>query len=1107
MRKIHNHFCDSSIIELAQEHFKNPNKPLIIVCNSNEHAEHISSAITLATSADCTHIIPENETLPYDEEYPQSGLTSTRFKNINKLINSSSKGDVFLVPIRSLIERIANKEFYTPILTLNELKKLNNTELAEQLISAGYTQTNTVTKMGEFAINPNTTDLFAFGNEKPIRINSLNDITCLFNLETQLNDESVEHYDIYPTREFPCTESARKLFLTKYRAIFRTHLTDIYKDVRKGVLPRGIDYYKAMFIEQSGFLLNYAPDSAELIIATNLNQSVNNIYEHFTGRYTEISEHRHVLKPEDVLTTKDEILLALSHRETTHLNSATKESLGIEENNVRKQPKMHQTFKLVSQAHSKVDKTLITINSQTRLNQLSMMFNMKGEKFTEISSWEEFNTQTKGYFVLKADLDLGYVNTSKGYAVITEFEIFDSKTMEEIIYDSEAEHTYILSLNTNDPIVHAKYGVGRFDGFKRFENGGIEKEYIILNYAESSQIWVSLDELHLLSEYKGMNPEGVPLDNASSKHWDKNLQSAIKDVKNVAHELIKIKAQRMAKTRAPFEIPTYEYRKFANEFKFIPTRDQSIAIQNILKDLESEVAMDRLVVGDVGYGKTEIAMRAAMIVTHNKRQCSVIAPTTLLAEQHYQSFKERFESFGINIALLTRDSKSEEKLVLAGLESGEIDLVIGTHRLIQSDIKFKNLGLFIIDEEHRFGVKQKDIINKHRGNVDTLSLSATPIPRTLSMTMHGIREVSTVNTAPAKRLAIRTVAYDFDEAKIHEAISRELSREGQVFYLHNDTKTIGDAADMIAKMFPNTRVRYAHGKMGERELQTIMHDFRNHEFDVLVSTTIIETGIDVPNANTIILTDCDKLGLAQMHQLRGRVGRSNKQAYAYLLRPSNRKMSEIAEKRIEAMVSNNNLGGGFKISNADLEIRGAGEILGEEQSGHIQDIGYNMYFHLLEKAIYMIEHHEDLDDLYQSNNRLVFYVPASLNIPEDYISDSGLRAAYYKRIAEIKQDKDFESILIELNDRFGTVPEETKGLVELFQARNTLLNKGIRSTKIFNDTLTVAVNSESEQNQIIERLANDNITPILLNSTTFNVPFNKFNNEGLIDYVKLEQYF
>lgn len=1098
------HFCDSSIAEYFFEHKKSTRQPLVVLCRDNDHAERTAHTLRQLSEAHVT-VIPDNETLPYDEEFPQDSLISDRLSGIWKLKTSSDSNDVFIITARSLLEKIPKGEFYNPSLTIHSCDDVNFENTVSTLEKLKYKKVATVRRHGEFSVNPNTIDVFAFGEEYPVRIyrqDSKNSIVK-FSPDTQRVSTACLSVNIFKTKEFPYDESSFRKFKYNYRQQFSDLSNEIFESIKKGILPRGIDHYKTLFMDESTTILEILSSNAMILSLINWRDELRSIAESFTSRYSEVSSHRQIVKPEAILISLQDVEDLLDSSTFTEITESAKVSKGIHRNGVKKQDKIHQTFNLIEKAHNETGKTLITINTNTRMRQLEMMFKMKGQQFKEVTSWEDFWKKDKGFYVLKMDLDYGYIHKKKQFTLITEFEIFDSKTIEEHIYEAHDEKSRIIEINEGEPVVHAKYGVGRFRGFETVQDVNSTKEFAIIEYQDSTNIWVSLSEMNLVSEYKGIDPENVPLDDAASRNWNKHLAAAISDVKSMAYKLLDIKAKRASIKRKPYSVPTFEYRKFANEFPFAITQDQGKAIKNILDDLQSDIAMDRLVVGDVGYGKTEVAMRAAMVVSANKKQCCILAPTTLLAEQHYESFVERFSGMNLNIELFTRDRKSDERELLRKLQSGEVDIVIGTHRLIQKDVHYKDLGLMVVDEEHRFGVKQKEDINKQRGSVDILSLSATPIPRTLSLTMHGIRDISTIYTAPKKRLAIRTIAKEYNENDVVDALKREMGRNGQAFYVFNDTSKIEPKSDEIQYLLPDAKVKYAHGKMNEKELQSIMQQFRAHEFDILVATTIIETGIDIPNANTIIIDSCENFGLSQLHQLRGRVGRSNRQAYAYLMTSVDAVISDRAAKRIQAMVDNNNLGGGFKISNADLEIRGAGEVLGENQSGHIQEIGYQMYFSLLEKAVKMLENGESLEDLSGDNEQLMFYIPYSLNIPNSYIEHKGLKAAYYKAIAEQKDESSAQDVLDEMRDRFGNLPSSVCELSKLVTSKVKVIKRGLRKCKVKKDTIEFVFDSNDVLQRFSEGCVQSDIATISVDEHTVHAPFHYFSFDGVIDYRKV----
>ena len=594
----------------------------------------------------------------------------------------------------------------------------------------------------------------------------------------------------------------------------------------------------------------------------------------------------------------------------------------------------------------------------------------------------------------------------------------------------------LAELKIGQPVVHLDHGVGRYGGLVTLDTGGIKAEYLLLNYANESKLYVPVTSLHLISRYVGGSDETAPLHKLGNEAWAKSRQKAAEKIRDVAAELLDVYAQRAAKKGFAFKYDREEFQQFAATFPFEETHDQEMAINAVLADMCQPKAMDRLVCGDVGFGKTEVAMRAAFLAVMNHKQVAVLVPTTLLAQQHYENFKDRFANLPVNVEVLSRfKTAKEQKQILQNLSEGKVDILIGTHKLIQSDVKFSDLGLLIIDEEHRFGVGQKEKIKQLRANIDILTLTATPIPRTLNMAMNGIRDLSIISTPPARRLSIKTFVRQKDDLVIREAILREILRGGQVYYLHNDVASIENTAEQLAALVPEARIVVGHGQMRERELERVMTDFYHQRYNVLVCSTIIETGIDVPTANTIIIERADHFGLAQLHQLRGRVGRSHHQAYAYLLTPPPKMMTKDAERRLDALENLDNLGAGFILATHDLEIRGAGELLGNEQSGQIESIGFSLYMELLDAAVKALKEGREpsLDELTQQHADIELRIPALL--PEDYLGDVNMRLSFYKRIAAAESKQELDELKVELIDRFGLLPEAAKNLLQIAELR------------------------------------------------------------------------
>ena len=649
-------------------------------------------------------------------------------------------------------------------------------------------------------------------------------------------------------------------------------------------------------------------------------------------------------------------------------------------------------------------------------------------------------------------LEQGFILDEAKLAVITEHEILGERVQQRQRDKRKAVNPDTLvrnlaELKIGQPVVHLDHGVGRYGGLVTLDTGGLKAEYLLINYANESKLYVPVGSLHLISRYVGGSDETAPLHKLGNESWAKTRQKAAEKIRDVAAELLDVYAQREVKKGFEFKYDREEFQQFAATFPFEETHDQAMAINAVISDMCQPKAMDRLVCGDVGFGKTEVAMRAAFLAVMNHKQVAVLVPTTLLAQQHYENFKDRFANLPVNVEVLSRfKTTKEQKQILENLSEGKVDILIGTHKLIQSDVKFSDLGLLIIDEEHRFGVGQKEKIKQLRANIDILTLTATPIPRTLNMAMNGIRDLSIIATPPARRVSIKTFVRQKDDLIIREAILREILRGGQVYYLHNDVASIENTAEKLTALVPEARVVIGHGQMRERELERVMSDFYHQRYNVLVCSTIIETGIDVPTANTIIIERADNFGLAQLHQLRGRVGRSHHQAYAYLLTPPPKLMTKDAKRRLEALESLDNLGAGFILATHDLEIRGAGELLGNEQSGQIESIGFSLYMELLDAAVKALKEGREpsLEEITHQQAEIELRVPALL--PDDYLGDVNMRLSFYKRIAAAESKQELDELKVELIDRFGLLPEATKNLLQIAEIR--LMVKPLKVLKI-----------------------------------------------------------
>lgn len=1007
-------------------------------------------------------VFPDWETLPYDTFSPHQDIISQRLLTLHQLL-TFTRG-IVIVPVNTLMLRLAPKSFLgLNTLIIDKAQTINLTDLRRQLDETGYRAVDQVMEHGEFSVRGSIVDLYPMGSKHPFRLDFFDDEVDsirLFDPETQRSGDHIDKIRLLPAHEFPTDKAAIERFRGGYREKFnvRNEKESVYQQVSKNILPAGIEYYLPLFFEQTSTLFEFLPENTLLVTTGELEDAAKRYWNDIERRYEDrrYDPMRPLLEPKELFMPVDELFggikqfaqvkLHVAKVRTkagyTNLKANPLPEIAVDHQN--KQP-LQALLDLVVKLKRTKGKIVFSVESEGRretLLELLAKANLSPTSFSHLKDFVQGDSDL-GVVIGSAEAGFVYKTDEHHYAFITENELLGSRVTQrrrrkhEVETSSEAIFRNLAELSIGQPVVHIEHGVGRYQGLQTLEAGGMTSEFLTLLYANDAKLYVPVSSLHLISRYSGGgDSEKVPLHKLGSDAWEKAKRRASEKVRDVAAELLDIYAQRAAKPGFGYQFARNDYDAFAGGFQFEETIDQQQAISAVIDDMRSNKAMDRLVCGDVGFGKTEVAMRAAFIAIEGGKQVAILVPTTLLAQQHYENFKDRFANWPVKVELLSRfKSAKEQKEVIDQLQSGQVDLVIGTHKLLNQDIKYKDLGLLIIDEEHRFGVRQKEKIKALRANVDILTLTATPIPRTLNMAMSGMRDLSIIATPPAKRLAIKTFVHQHDKPLIKEAINREILRGGQVYFLHNEVATIEKTAQDIAELVPEARIVVAHGQMRERELETIMRDFYHQRYNVIVCTTIIETGIDVPSANTIIMDRADNLGLAQLHQLRGRVGRSHHQAYAYLLTPHPKRMTKDAKKRLEAISSLEALGAGFALATQDLEIRGAGELLGDEQSGQIQSVGFSLYMEMLEEAVEALKSGEEpsLDRLLAQQTSIELKISALL--PEDYIRDVNTRLSMYKRIASCKDEESLDDIQIELIDRFGLLPDAAKHLfkVSLFK--------------------------------------------------------------------------
>lgn len=1025
----------------------------LLVTRDSLEAEKLTEELTFFLD-EMTPVLhfPDWETLAYDSFSPHQDIISARLLILNNL--SEIRHGVLVVPVMTLMHRIAPRQFMlggSLILDVGQTFDIN--EMRHKLEASAYRCVETVYEHGEFAVRGSIMDIFPMGSDTPYRIDLFDDeIESLrtFNAETQLSIEKVGHIRLLPAREFPLDGTTISQFQDRWHQTFDVdaRTCPLYQDVSSGLSPAGIEYYLPLFFDQVEILLDYLPDNTLIFSVDKIEASAHSFWKNAVSRHENLryDRERPILDPGRIFVPVEELFgcfkgyphvhLIEEHIEEkpgriNHLSNALPD-LSVNERSSRALHKLQQF------TNSGSRRTLICAESAGRREVLLELFANSDLKPVETSSWSSFLASSAPTAITIAPLQQGLWLQQPGIVLITEPVLFGDQVLQKRRRDRQKESSAELiiksltELRIGAPVVHIDHGVGRYQGLQTLTIDDQATEFLTLVYQDGDKLYVPVSSLHLISRFASANEETAPLHRLGSDSWQKAKRKAAEKIHDAAAELLNIYARREAKIGFAFAAPDESYFSFAADFPFEETPDQLTTIQQVIQNMTDEKAMDRLVCGDVGFGKTEVAMRAAFLAVQSGKQVAVLVPTTLLAQQHLETFKDRFAEWPLSIDVISRfRTRKEQREITAKLLNGTVDIIIGTHLLIQEGLKFKNLGLLIIDEEHRFGVRQKERLKSLRSDVDILTLTATPIPRTLNMAMSGMRDLSIIATPPAKRLSIRTFVRQRQDGLIKEAIQRELLRGGQVFYLHNEVKTIENTADKIRQLLPEARLAIGHGQMPERQLEKVMSDFYHKRTNVLVCTTIIETGIDIPSANTIIIDRADKLGLAQIHQLRGRVGRSHHQAYAFLLTPHRKAMTSDALKRLEAITNAEELGSGFILASHDMEIRGAGELLGEDQSGQIQTIGFTLYMEMLERAVEAIKDGKtpNLDRPLKEGTEINLRVAAL--IPDDYLPDVHNRLILYKRISNATLETQLRELQVEMIDRFGLLPEPTKTLFRL----------------------------------------------------------------------------
>jgi transcription-repair coupling factor (superfamily II helicase) len=1015
-------------------------------------------------------LLPDWETLPYDGFSPHHDLVSERLATLYDVMRSDC--DVLLVPVSTAVCRLAPPTYlaaYTFFLKQGE--RLDAGQLRSQLTLAGYAHVTQVVAPGEYSIRGGLIDLFPMGSALPYRLDLFdNEIESIktFDVDSQRTLYPVPEVRLLPAREFPLDDRGRTRFRQRFREIFEGDpgRSGIYKDVSNGVAAAGIEYWLPLFFEQTATLFDYLPGSTVLCLHNDVAQAIRSFWREAQSRYTMMSGERSrpLLPPADLFLAEEPFFVAAKAYARVNLTAGldgparSLPSLAIDrraDNPLRRLQAFLDAFP---------GRVLLLAETAGRRETLSALFAEYGLKPSASASFTDFLGSDRRLALAVGPLHNGFLLDQ--LAVITEAELYADSPSRRARHVAPRRASIdnwlrdLTELKVGSPVVHEQHGIGRYQGLIHLDLGEGEMEFLELHYAEEARLYVPVSQLHVISRYSGADPDSAPLHTLGAHHWEKAKRRAALQARDTAAELLALYALRAARQGHACAFKVHDYDAFADGFGFEETPDQGAAIAAVIDDMKSGRPMDRLVCGDVGFGKTEVALRAAFCAVAGGRQVAVLCPTTLLCEQHFQTFSDRFADWPVRIAELSRFRTAREAgQALKELADGRLDIVIGTHKLLQNDVHFSSLGLVIIDEEHRFGVRQKEKLKTLRAEVDVLTLTATPIPRTLAMSLEGLRDFSVIATAPQKRLAIKTFVSSFSEGIIREALLREFKRGGQVYFLHNEVDTIENMRERLTRLLPEARIVVGHGQMKERDLERVMRDFTQQRVNLLLCTTIIETGIDNPHANTIVINRAEKFGLAQLHQLRGRVGRSHHQAYAYLLTHDDTALNKQARQRLEAIQTMDELGAGFYLAMHDLEIRGAGEVLGASQSGEMQEVGFNMFTEMLKRAVAALKQGKEPDPMQPLAvaTEIKLHTPALL--PDDYAPDVHERLTLYKRLADSTSSEELTALQEELVDRFGDLPPQARALLDSHRLR--LLCKPLGISKLDANAEQVVVHFEA----------------------------------------------
>lgn len=1048
---------------------------LILVCTEAQHMHKLERELNFfGEQRHHCYRFSDWECLAYDKFSPHKDIISERLTTLHALPNLQN--GIVLTTVSALMQQLAPRDYvHNNAINLTVGDTLDIGAFTEQLVNAGYYSVAQVVSPGEYAVRGGIVDVFPSGMPKPFRLDLFDtEIEQIkhFDPETQRSADTVSEIRLLPAKEFPIDQAGIDKFRQQFRAEFSgdPQQSIIYPEISKGITPAGSEYYLPLFFDQTETLFDYLPENATIIMEDGASDKLDALQDEQRERYDNalLDPQWPPLPPEKLFVAANEVRHQLKSRATIQfvgLDLQGKQPLKFQcgqPTQFNIQPKADAPYQpFIDYLQRSEQFTLLVVESAGRREAITELLTKHQLYPTQVESWTQFVEKPVTLGVAIAELDSGFQLVERNIEIITESQLYGDRVFQRRRRsnknrDPDAIIRSLAELNIGDAIVHEDHGIGRYAGLETHSVGDIDNELMVIEYHGGDKLFIPVLSLDTVSRYIGGGNETAPLHKLGTDTWSKARQKAQEKAYDVAVELLEVQALRMARQGYAFSQPDEGYNAFAAGFRFEETPDQANVIDDVINDMVSHKPMDRLVCGDVGFGKTEIAMRACYMAIADQKQVALLVPTTLLAQQHYQNLCDRFADWPVNVELLSRFRTAKEtSSAIEGLENGKTDIIVGTHRLLQKDIRFKRLGLIIIDEEHRFGVRQKEQLKQLRSQVDILTLTATPIPRTLNFALSGMRDISVIATPPKARMAVKTVVREWNDTVIKEACLREIRRGGQVYFLHNEVQTIEKMKDQLQTLIPEARIEAAHGQMRERQLESIMRDFYHQRFNVLLCTTIVESGIDIPSANTIIINKADRFGLAQLHQLRGRVGRSHHQAYAYLLTPPRSVMTADAYKRLSAIESLDALGAGFALASQDLEIRGAGELLGESQSGMMDQVGFSLFSQFLEQAIRNLKRERSDHGSAQEGTGVVanrLHTEINLHIatrfPDDYLPDVNLRLTMYKRISSAGSEEELYEMQVETVDRFGLLPDAVKNLFAVAAVRLQLNKMSIENVEI-----------------------------------------------------------